>query len=138
MSIFKIGNNSKIGTFEFKDNIKISDSNSDEGSMASIGDNIEIEDLRVSGNEQHTSESYKTKCIELRKTVLGELNAAISNLDNENEKKSLQALVIKMEQLPQNIKGQWFFDRALENLKEFATDLGAKVVAEIAMKYMGF
>lgn len=43
-----------------------------------------------------------------------------------------------MEKIPQDPKGQWFFNGALEKLRDFALELGAKVVAEIAMKNMGF
>lgn len=137
MSIIKMGNNTKVDVFTFENNTKISDSNSD-NTMASIGDDSEFKEINVNGNESHTTESYKIKCIELRKKAIAELNSAISSLDNEDSKKALQEMVGEMEKIPQDPKGQWFFNGALEKLRDFALELGAKVVAEIAMKNMGF
>src|SRR5690606_39105932 len=107
-------------------------------SLINIEENGEVIHLDAEGNEVHTPDSYAVKINALRREIFDDLEQEISKLRNEITQAKLNNRLNELKSLPATTDGQWNFRRGLEKLKDFASDLGAKVVAEIAMKQLGY
>ena len=138
MDMFKFGKGVKVHEMKVKRNIIITEDLSKVNSIVSFEENGEIVNLDAEGNEVLTPESFNNKTIAIRQSILKDLDEAISNIVDENVKIALQKNLEEIKTLPTDLKGQWLFDISLKALKDFALDLGAKVVAEIAMKQIGY
>lgn len=138
MKLVSIGKGGKVGNLKVNRNIIVTEDLSRIDSLVDIQENGEVVHLDAEGNEVHTPESYAIKINALRREIFDELEEEISKLRNEITQAKLNNKLNELKSLPATIDGQWNFRKSLEKLKDFALDLGAKVVAEIAMKQLGY
>lgn len=138
MKLVSIGKGGKVGDLKVNRNIIVTEDLSRIDSLVDIQENGEVVRLDAEGNEVHTPESYAIKINALRREIFDELEEEISKLRNEITQAKLNNKLNELKSLPATIDGQWNFRKSLEKLKDFALDLGAKVVAEIAMKQLGY
>lgn len=138
MRILDLGNDGKAEDITIENNTFITDDPSKLGPLIKMGDNAQLKGLKAAGNESHTPESYAIKIAFQRSVQIQELELAISKLNNEITQTKLLAQLEELKNLPTTTDGQWTFNNVLRKLKEFALDLGAKAVAEIAMKQLGY
>lgn len=138
MKIVNLGKGGKIHNMNVSRNIIVTDDLSPIDSLIEVQENGEIINLDADGNEVHTPKSYAIKITPIRNKQISDLELEISNLKNEVTQAKLLAELNKMKSLPYTMKGQWAFKDALIKFKDFSMDLGAKIVAEIAMKQLGY
>ena len=138
MNIVSLGKGGKIGNMKVNRNIVVTNDLSKIDSLIDIQENGEVVYLDAEGNEVHTPESYAVKINALRREFFDELEQEISKLRNEITQAKLNSMLDELKSLPPTTDGQWNFKKGLEKLKDFALDLGAKVVAEIAMRQLGY
>ncbi|MCO8058039.1 hypothetical protein [Acinetobacter towneri] len=138
MKLVSIGKGGKVGDLKVNRNIIVTEDLSRIDSLVDIQENGEVVRLDAEGNEVHTPESYAIKINASRREIFDELEEEISKLRNEITQAKLNNKLNELKSLPATIDGQWNFRKSLEKLKDFALDLGAKVVAEIAMKQLGY
>ncbi|AGH35070.1 hypothetical protein ABD1_11820 [Acinetobacter baumannii D1279779] len=93
--------------------------------------------MDAEGNEVHSPESFANKITIQRNEILLQLEAEIQTLKNEVTQAKLLAELTTLKNHPKTMKGEWKYKEALTKFKDFASDLGAKVVAEIAIKQLG-
>lgn len=138
MKLINIGKGAKVGTVGLKRSIVIVDDISKIDSLINIEENGEIINIDADGNEVHTNASYALKLKSSRDALFNELQIEISNLKNEVLQAKLLRELEEIKEIPLSSKGQLQFKIALDKFKNFASELGAKVIAEIAMKQLGF
>lgn len=138
MKIISVGKNGKVGNVTMIRTMIVTDDISKIEALVEIQENGEIIHLDLEGNEVHTPESYAKKITVIRREVFEELEQEISNLKNEITKSKLNSRLEELKQLPATSRGQFEFRKRLGYFKDFASDLGAKIVAEIAMKQLGY
>lgn len=138
MKLVSIGKNAKVHNLNVKRNIIVTDDISKIDSLIDIQENGEIIHLDADGNEVHTPDSYANKMAPIRNANIYALEIEILKLNNDVTKAKLSNALDKMKNFPPTIESEWEFKNSLTKLKEFASDLGAKVVAEIAMKQLGY
>jgi hypothetical protein len=138
VKLVSVGKGGKIGNLKVNRNIVVTDDLSKIDSLIDIQENGEVVHLDAEGNEVHTPESYAVKINALRREIFDDLEREISKLRNEITQAKLNNRLNELKSLPATTDGQWNFRRGLEKLKDFASDLGAKVVVEIAMKQLGY
>ncbi|QIC69830.1 hypothetical protein [Acinetobacter indicus] len=138
MKLVNLGKGSKVHNLKVNRNIIVVEDISQVESLINIEENGEVIHLDAEGNEVHTPDSYAVKINALRREIFDDLEQEISKLRNEITQAKLNNRLNELKSLPATTDGQWNFRRGLEKLKDFASDLGAKVVAEIAMKQLGY
>lgn len=136
MTLIKFGNGSLIMGSSISGNISVKKDSTE--SVIEVGDNAKIINSNLNNNEEHTEESYAIKITASRNAFYDELEAEISKLENESTKTKLKTELTDLKSHPTTPKGQWQWNQALNKFKEFSIELGAKIVAEIAMKQLGY
>lgn len=138
MDLIKLGKGAKGENLNVSRNIIVTDDISKINSLISVEENGEIINVDIDGNEVHTEKSFHDKFIVKREQLLNDLESVISEIAEEKIRVKLEESLKEMKDLPNTPKGQWQFRNLLKHLKDFASDLGAKAVAEIAMEQMGY
>jgi len=138
MKLVNMGKGSKIHNLTVSRNVIVTPDISKIDSLIEIQENGEIIYLDANGNEVHTPESYAAKITLQRQEIFKEIEHEISQLTNEITQAKLNSQLNELKLLPSTMPGQWDFKDALKKFKDFASDLGAKVVAEVAMKQLGY
>lgn len=136
MTLIKIGNGGLIMNSSISGNISVKKDST--GGIIEVGDNAKIINTDLDNNEEHTEESFALKITASRNAFYDELEAEISKLENESIKTKLITELTDLKSHPTTPKGQWQWNQALKKFKEFSYELGAKIVAELAMKQLGY
>ena len=138
MDLIKIGKGAKVHTIGLKRSIVVVEDLSQLDSLITVEENGEVYLIDADGNEIHTIDSYAKKLENSRASIYAELQSEISNLKNEVTQAKLLAELSKLKEIPLTVKDHRRFEDAIIKFKAFAYELGAKVVAEMAMKLLGF
>lgn len=137
MSLIKFGNQASLINSSISNNTMVS-RDPEQATIVEFGDNATVQNSNFDGNESHTQESLAIKLAHEREILFKNLEFEISRLENEVVKAKLLKELNEIKEAPLTAKGQWLLNRALNGFKDFALDLGAKVVAEITMKQLGY
>lgn len=137
MSLIKFGNDALFVDSRINNNTIVSH-NPEQATLVEFGDRASAQNSNFDGNESHTPESLAIKLAHEREILFKNLEFEISRLENEVVKAKLLKELNEIKEAPLTAKGQLLLNRALNGFKDFALDLGAKVVAEITMKQLGY
>ncbi|ENV03505.1 hypothetical protein [Acinetobacter sp. NIPH 817] len=136
MKLINLGKGAKVHNMGIKRNMIVVDDVSQIDALVNVEENGEIIHLDAEGNEVHTPESFASKITIQRNEILLQLESEIQTLKNEVTQAKLLAKLTTLKNHQKTMKGEWKFKEALTKFKDFASDLGAKVVAEIAIKQL--
>ncbi|EMR4041856.1 hypothetical protein C3415_07655 [Acinetobacter baumannii] len=137
MKLVNLGKGAKVHRLGVNRNLIVVDDISKIDALINVEENGEIIHLDAEGNEVHTPESFAKKVTSQRNEIFFQLESEIQKLKNEVTQAKLLRELHDLKNYPKTMKGEWKFKQALIKFKDFAIDLGAKVVAEIVIKQSG-